>query len=556
MRTSTSTSAAAQCIAILLAASIASTVGCAPQQEKSPPATGGQKMGEIEKMAWDITVLPDGTFVVADFEKVARKQLARVAQSPETFAQVLTIALGTDYDRRKAEDIRGKILAADYSWTPLVRLVNPEALNDAGGAYDPVEHAVYLNERVKGTPIMALIYLEEVGHHLDSILRLTDAVGDEGSIFRHLVVGTKLDDAGLEMLRRKNDHGTIAVDGRQIEVEFFGLGSIVHAIGAVGGAIVAGFSAAATGIWDGAKWVWSSTATAGQAVVQAAGTTWDGAKILSGWIKEGLVWSADKTFESLKRDFFAAYDLLEYSAESLADAGMDLYEGTKTYGRGIVELAKGNLKDGVTLMLVGIAQLTVEAPLNFLTSAAIEAISVIQTVCFLQPLPRWLTDDEKADLASVHGEYRSWFDLIQVKDGFSGLFSVVPEPFTNHLTIFMKKWGIDHPALYRSTLIHESVHVWQFIHGGGDYRLSSILYAGLKGQAQYNWEADAGRPWSNLLAEEQAALIEAGFRGRFFDSPPVLPFLSATTGKDYTNYLRAAAKELANGSGVAQTVRF
>ena len=60
-------------------------------------------------------------------------------------------------------------------------------------------------------------------------------------------------------------------------------------------------------------------------------------------------------------------------------------------------------------------------------------------------------------------------------------------------------------------LVHEVTHVWQYIHGGGDYKIGSA-YARLRygSTAPYDWEStvDKGTAWADLGVEQQAEFVE------------------------------------------------
>ena len=55
------------------------------------------------------------------------------------------------------------------------------------------------------------------------------------------------------------------------------------------------------------------------------------------------------------------------------------------------------------------------------------------------------------------------------KRHISGLWSANPRPFTVETIIYLMKW------LYsEADIVHEATHVWQYIHGGGDYEIHSV----------------------------------------------------------------------------------
>jgi hypothetical protein len=67
---------------------------------------------------------------------------------------------------------------------------------------------------------VAKVYSEEVGHFLDTQLKKSDTLGDEGELFRKLLAGEELSAADKIAIRADNDHGVINVNGKAIQVEY------------------------------------------------------------------------------------------------------------------------------------------------------------------------------------------------------------------------------------------------------------------------------------------------------------------------------------------------
>jgi len=108
------------------------------------------------------------------------------------------------------------------------------------GAYDSASDTIYLSEELlAGDPQQAVdILTEEVGHAIDTRINTSDSAGDEGELFAKLVGGEKLSAAQIQAARSENDHGTIEIDGKTVEVEYGLFSSIGNFISDVGGAIV------------------------------------------------------------------------------------------------------------------------------------------------------------------------------------------------------------------------------------------------------------------------------------------------------------------------------
>jgi hypothetical protein len=436
------------------------------------------------------------------FERLANELLAREAATQAGFFAVLEKAFGASFNHDKAESIRQQILKGDFSWAPQVRIVDDEELNGMLGAYSAKSGTVYLSRSVPSKLERTFIYIEELGHHLDTLLNQSDAPGDEGALFRVALTGEAVPADMIAMMRADNHAGTIMVDGVAVHVEFlFGIDWFSDALGA-----------AWNGLKSGANYVWKGATTAGGAIKTAATKSWDGAKTLSGWIAKGADIAANKFVEALNRDFWAAYQTVNGAANVLITAGYGTLEGMKVITQGLSEIAKGNLLDGTANIFTGLAKLAVEMPLDTLSTAVLDSIGVLQTALFLEPIGRYLTQAETDAVTWVFGS-QWWVPLIRIKEGFAGIFSASPRPFTNQFNIYLKDY-----AAVLSLVIHESTHVWQFANGGGDYKLQSLYEQYVKGKA-YNWEPSVnnGTQWERLGVEQQASFVEAAYISGCYD---------------------------------------
>ena len=151
-----------------------------------------------------------------------KQQFTDKASNPKEFHGFMKQVFGADYNMEKAESFRQKSLAGDFSWLPKIQYVSNAELGGAHGAYDSKSGTVFLNESLKGNPSLAAqTFVEEAGHHLDAQLNESDTIGDEGEMFRRVLSGEKLSAAQVHAIRTENDKGTITVDGKEIEVEFW-----------------------------------------------------------------------------------------------------------------------------------------------------------------------------------------------------------------------------------------------------------------------------------------------------------------------------------------------
>jgi hypothetical protein len=225
-----------------------------------------------------------------------KQQFAEQARDPAAFHELMAKVYGPGYDHTKAEELRHKALAGDFSWLPRVEFVDSQSMSGGNGAYDAKNGVVYLDrELAKRDPkLAASTYVEEAGHHLDTMLKTSDTQGDEGEMFRRLMAGEKLTAAQVQAIRSENDKGTITVNGKQVEVEFF-IGKAFKAVGKglkkageavvdgakkVGEAVVGGAKKAGEFVTDGAKAV-------GGTIGNLVGGAMNGAKKVGGAVVKG-----------------------------------------------------------------------------------------------------------------------------------------------------------------------------------------------------------------------------------------------------------------------------
>ena len=245
--------------------------------------------------------------------------------------------------------------------------------------------------------------------------------------------------------------------------------------------------------------------------------------MLAGWIEEGAEWSADKFVEVCRRSFETTYQQANTLVNSMVIMGYGTLESVQIMTEGLKELAKGNFVDGTAALYVGLAKFGYEMPLDVLTSEAIETLSTLQTVLFLEPEGRFLTAAEKSYLSQVFRGDNWWLDLIRVKEGFSGIWSLNPRPFTVETTIYLKNWPSDQrltSAQREALMVHETTHVWQYIHGGGDYKLESLYYQATTAAYEWKTAVDQGRSWGSLNPEQQASFVEDAYASGCYTSPP------------------------------------
>ena len=474
-----------------------------------------------------------------------KNRFAELAGNPEKFHSLMKEVYGSNYDRSAAESFRQKALAGDFSWLPKIESQSEQALQGANGAYDASRNVVYLNDKFMNDPKKAAeIYSEEVGHFLDKQLNKFDTLGDEGEMFRRLLHGEKLTNQQKVEIRAENDHGVIYVNGKATEVEFWNpFKAVKNAVKAVGNTISDGAKAVVGAVSDGAKAVGNAVSSAassvGNSVAGAAkkvgGAIVDGAKWIGGKVADAAKWVGPRLWDGIRGLGTGLWDTIK-------GVGHNLFEGVSTIGGAFGKLFKGDFGGFFKDLGSGLLKTFVQTPVDATLVMGGRAISAIQTLIGVEPVGRKLTDDEITELRKVYGDSID-YSKVRIKEGNAGLFSVSGRAFTHGDTIYIPKKDL---PLTKDLLVHEMGHVWQHQNGGTDY-MSEALAGQYVGDG-YNFEKgiDEGKSWSELNPEQQAELLQQAYKSGFFNSPGQR---FTYNGKDYTDYLNEALRQLRAGQG-------
>ena len=194
-------------------------------------------------------------------EEAFKQRIGERAHNRQDFHKMMKSIYGDRYDQKTVEGLRQRALSGDFSFLPKARFVSDAALQGNHAAYDAQSGTILLNEKLAGNPqLLADSYAEEAGHHIDTFFGKGDAVGDEGELLRHALAGRELSAAEIASIRAEDDTGTIIVDGKQIEVEFFFK------------KVFKGIKKAFKGIGNAFKKIgtWLATSTIGQFMITAA----------------------------------------------------------------------------------------------------------------------------------------------------------------------------------------------------------------------------------------------------------------------------------------------
>ncbi|CBL44700.1 Hypothetical protein HDN1F_11170 [gamma proteobacterium HdN1] len=165
-----------------------------------------------------------------DAGSLFKSQFGDIAADKERFHKMMRAIFSSRYDAEKAESMRLRAAAGDYSFMPSVKFLDNETIQGGVAAYSKDDNVIYLNSAYRDNPEMLESYfVEEAGHFLDEALNLLDTDGDEGELFRRVMAGEALSQAEIDSIRGENDHGTLKIEGRDVAVEFGKLNAPIKA---------------------------------------------------------------------------------------------------------------------------------------------------------------------------------------------------------------------------------------------------------------------------------------------------------------------------------------
>jgi hypothetical protein len=389
----------------------------------------------------------------ADF----RSQFGALARDRSAFHSTMAGIYGNGYDSRTAEGLRQRALQGDYTWLPPVKWVDSSVLRGAHGAYDTKEGRILLNADLKGSALAGSTFVEEVGHHLDTKLNTRDTKGDEGEMFRRVLGGERLSAEQVEEIRADDDAGTIQVDGKSVQVEF-----------------------------------------------------WNPFKKAVNWVREKIVEPVVNTAKGVVRDVGGMLNSgLDFVGRTIAGVGqtaVDMVRGFRDDGfRGAGRALWSHIKDGA------------KSAGSFIVGMGARAVNtVVNAIDNLRGAlkERGLSSDEIQALRRVYGDSIDYSKVrIQsggMKNGANMTAHVVDNTIWLPKNAFRSDGSVD-PDL----LVHEVGHVWQYQNRGPGYlgdALVSQITEGRNGHLgsgnAYDWlsAAEKGQSFEAMNPERQAEL--------------------------------------------------
>ncbi|WP_017719227.1 FG-GAP-like repeat-containing protein [Kamptonema formosum] len=112
--------------------------------------------------------------------------------------------------------------AGIFDSMPHLQILNDAAMNGAQGAFSKTENTIYLADSLLGGDVRQVeeVLIEEIGHKFDVLLNPGwDTRGDEGELFKNVVLGLPLSDSELLRIQTEDDSSFVVIDNQQIAVE-------------------------------------------------------------------------------------------------------------------------------------------------------------------------------------------------------------------------------------------------------------------------------------------------------------------------------------------------
>jgi len=132
-------------------------------------------------------------------------------------------ALQLPGESAQLEDLLEHWGAGDFSGLPPVDVLPASSIAAARGAYAISKGTIYLNGdwlRSASSDQALAVLTEELGHHLDALLKSTDTPGDEGELFALLLHGDgSISEEQQKALLAEVDWGVVTSEGQQLAVE-------------------------------------------------------------------------------------------------------------------------------------------------------------------------------------------------------------------------------------------------------------------------------------------------------------------------------------------------
>jgi len=158
----------------------------------------------------------DATQILSSAQKQVESVLRDFAKIPnQELNNKLTVAFGEDINTDKAKTLQQEWAIGNFQNLPSFEITPASNIYGANGAYSIADNKIYLSQELLNSQSLASIvdvYLEEIGHYVDSQINEIDAPGDEGKLFSSVVQNKQITDAWIQAVKEEDDMGYSLVD--------------------------------------------------------------------------------------------------------------------------------------------------------------------------------------------------------------------------------------------------------------------------------------------------------------------------------------------------------
>jgi hypothetical protein len=267
-------------------------------------------------------------------------------------------------------------------------------------------------------------------------------------------------------------------------------------------------------------------------------------------------------------------------AKNIVESGTDIAKGggraasgvfdtmTASVGSDRFNQGLGDFTGGISRFGRGVGKYFLQTPADAVVMFGGRIVSGLQVLSLVEQPGRPLTGAEIGVLTPIFGN-SVVYGAIRIKEGFSLLLTFGPDgdgkggttyyynqrALTHGNTIYMK-YKIPTSQDWYSTLVHETVHVWQNQNGGTDYMGEALWAQATVGYGYVDDILKNNKTWYLLNPEQQGQLIQDAFDAGFFTTNKgqwieVDPNTKIVIGPrpDLASYMKGVIPQLLVGQG-------
>lgn len=142
--------------------------------------------------------------------------------SQPNLTEKMQIPFGDNFDQEKLAILVQDVVSNNSVFLSDITILPDNVLKNANGAFNSDKGSIYLSSSfvTQNDPnAIANVFLEEVGHYIDSKINVVDSPGDEGEIFALISQGRTIPEPVLQKLRNEDDKAFIKLNNQITSIE-------------------------------------------------------------------------------------------------------------------------------------------------------------------------------------------------------------------------------------------------------------------------------------------------------------------------------------------------